>query len=106
MENILLHHNIDQIPIREQDVEKLVSYILDPSSGPDWPHAVDQLMYLENTSRRLCYALHAERSDLQDARANPPHENTPLPLTVSPAKTPAQECLIILYFYDFNKQHM
>ena len=29
-----------------------------------------------------------------------PHMKTPLPLTVSPAKTPAQECLMILYFYD------
>ena len=76
MEKILLHHNIDQIPGREDDVEKLVSYILDPSSGPVRPLAVDELMYLENTSRRLCYALHAERSDLLDARANPPYVNT------------------------------
>ena len=62
MENILLHHNIDQIPRREEDVEK--------------PHVVDELMYLVNTSRRLCYTLHAERSDLLDARANPPYENS------------------------------
>ena len=33
-------------------------------------------MYLENTSRRLRYALHTERSDLLDARANPPYKNT------------------------------
>ena len=107
VEKILLHHNIDQIPRREEDVEKLVSYILDPSSGPDWPHAVDELMYLENTSRRLCVMHYIY---MRNARTfwTPeliPHMKTPLPLTVSPAKSPAQECLMILYFYDFNKQH-